>query len=210
MPTFASGFRAALRASCTLIFEPAEGAKPLVKDQRIELRDWVRKFSQSREPLVTFGGKSTKIEDSPQDREARGLREFQVEEVAKVYGVPAPLVGVQVTEWGAGIEQLSKLFWRTGERLHIERFLAPFQNSLLLPGDRFHVNTIDFLRGDSAAIKEMIMALQGDAQRAPVATREELRDIAGLTVDPVGAFMPAPTPAPTPGNPPVDTPPQNG
>ena len=106
---------------------------------------WVQKFSKSREPLVTFGGKSTKIEDSPQDREARGLREFQVEEIAKVYGVPAPLVGVQVTEWGAGIEQLSKLFWRTGERLHIERFLAPFQNSLLLPGDRFHVNTIDFL-----------------------------------------------------------------
>ena len=42
------------------------------------------------------------------------------------------------------------------------------------------------------------MALQGDAQRAPVATREELRDIAGLTVDPVGEFMPAPAPAPRP------------
>ena len=54
------------------------------------------------------------------------------------------------------------------------------------------------------------MALQGDAQRSPIATREELRKIAGLTVDPVGEFMPAPTPAPTPGNPPVDKLPQNG
>ena len=174
-------------------FQPPEGSKPLVGEQRTELSEWVKNSLKSG-TLVTFGGKSTKIENTPQDREAHRLREFQVEEVAKVYGVPAPLVGVQVTEWGAGIEQLSKLFWRTGERLHIERFLAPFQNSLLRPGDRFHVNTIDFLRGDSSAIKELIMALQGDAQRAPVATREELRDIAGLTVDPVGQFIPAPTP----------------
>ena len=154
-------------------FEPAEGAKPLLQDQRIEVRDWVQKFSRGREPLVTFGGKSTKIEDSPQDREARGLREFQVEEVAKVYGVPAPLLGVQVTQWGQGIEQLAKLFWRFGAKPHLERFLAPFQNRLLQKGDRFHVDTTDLLRGDSAAIKEMVMALQGDAQRAPVATREE-------------------------------------
>ena len=146
-------------------------------------------FSEPRATGDVRREEHERLRTRPQDREARGLREFQVEEVAKVFGVPAPLVGVQVTEWGAGIEQLSKLFWRTGERLHIERFLAPFQNILLRPGDRFHVNTIDFLRGDSAAIKEMIMALQGDAQRAPVATREELRDIAGLTVDPVGQFM---------------------
>ena len=170
----------------------------------------MQKFSKSREPLVTFGGKSTKIEDSPQDSEARGLREFQVQEIAKVYGVPAPLLGVDVTEWGQGIEQLAKLFWRFGARQHLERFLSPFQNRLLRPGDRFHIDTTDILRGDSAAIKEMVMALQGDAQRAPIATREELRRIAGLTVDPVGEFMPAPTPAPTPGNPPVDTPPRNG
>ena len=189
-----------------LDFPTPEGKQPLNKGQREEVLGWVQKFSKSREPLVTFGGKSTKIEDTPQDSEARGLREFQVQEIAKVYGVPAPLLGVDVTEWGQGIEQLAKLFWRFGARQHLERFLAPFQNSLLRPGDRFHIDTTDILRGDSAAIKEMVMALQGDAQRAPIATREELRRIAGLTVDPVGEFMPAPTP----GNPPVDTPPRNG
>ena len=172
-----------------LDFPTPEGKQPLSPKQRDEVRAWVQKFRKSREPLVTFGGKSTKIEDTPQDREAHRLREFQVQEVAKVYGVPAPLLGVDVTEWGQGIEQLAKLFWRFGARQHLERFLAPFQNRLLRPGDRFHVDTTDLLRGDSAAIKEMVMALQGDAQRAPVATREELRHIAGLTVDPVGEFM---------------------
>ena len=181
-----------------LDFPTPEGKQPLNPKQRDEVRAWVQKFRKSREPLVTFGGKSTKIEDTPQDREAHRLREFQVQEVAKVYGVPAPLLGVDVTEWGQGIEQLAKLFWRFGARQHLERFLAPFQNRLLRPGDRFHVDTTDLLRGDSAAIKEMVMALQGDAQRAPVATREELRHIAGLTVDPVGEFMAAPMP----GNPP--------
>ena len=126
-----------------MTFPTPEGKQPLNKPQRDEVLQWVQKFSKSREPLVTFGGKSTKIEDSPQDSEARGLREFQVQEIAKVYGVPAPLLGVDVTEWGQGIEQLAKLFWRFGARQHLERFLAPFQNRLLRPGDRFHVDTTD-------------------------------------------------------------------
>ena len=113
---------------------------------------------------------------------------------------------MDVTEWGQGIEQLAKLFFRFGARQHLERLLAALQVRLLRSGDRFHVDTTDLLRGDSAAIKEMVMALQGDAQRAPVATREELRHIAGLTVDPVGEFRDPPKP----GNPPVDTPPRNG
>ena len=170
-------------------FEPQPGTQPLVKEQRLELRNWVREYSRSREPVVTFGGKSTKIDDTPQDQEAKDLREFQVQEVAKVFGVPAPLLGVDVTEWGQGIEQLAKLFWRFGARQHLDRFLAPFQTRLLRPGDRFYVDTTDLLRGDGDAIQKMIMALQGDAQRAPVATRDELRHIAGLTVDPVGAFV---------------------
>ena len=181
-------FRQGSRSRLHVDFPVPEGARELVPEHRIQLRDWVREYTRTREPLVTFGAKSSKIEDAPQDEEAKELREFQVQEVAKVFGVPAPLLGVDITDWGSGIEQLAKLFYRFGLRQHLDRFLAPFQTRLLRPGDRFWVDTTDLLRGDAEAIQKMVMALQGDAQRPPVATREELRGIAGLPADAAGEF----------------------
>ena len=177
------------RSKIHVDFPTSVGAKPLVRQQRLELAQWVRKYSKSSSPLVTFGGKSSKLEDTPQDEAAKELREFQVHEVAKVFGVPAPLLGVDIVKWGTGIEQLAKLFYRFGLRQHLERFLSPFQIRLLRPGDRFYVDTTDLLRGDADAIQKMIMALQGDAQRPPIATRDELRHIAGLRIDPEGEFV---------------------
>ena len=166
-------------------------------EQRKDLREAIRKQLATRAPLVTFGAKSTSIDDTPQDSSALALREYQVQEVGRYYGVPAPLLGVQVTDWGSGIEQLGKLFWRFGLQQHLFRFLAPLALRLLRSGDRFHVDTTELLRGDSESIRSLVMALQGDAQRPPVATRDELRHIAGLTVDPVGEFREwASTPAP--------------
>ena len=76
--------------------------------------------------------------------------------------------------------------------------LAALQLRLLAPGDRFWVDTSDLLRGDSEAISKLLTPLQGDAQRAPIATREELRHLAGLPRDVDGAFAPL-VPAPPSG-----------
>ncbi|WP_425152904.1 phage portal protein [Candidatus Palauibacter sp.] len=190
---FVSGAKSKLHVN----FETGE--RELAPEQRKQLVDWVDRYSQSRQPLVTFDGSSTKIDDTPQDEEALGLREFQVQEVAKVYGVPSPLLGVDITQWGSGIEQLAKLFWRFGLRQHVDRFLASLGTRLLRRGDRFAIDTTDLLRGDAEAIEKMINAVRGDAQRPAVATREEMRHIAGLPVDPVGEFVePAPAGSPSP------------
>ncbi len=132
---------------------------------------------------MTFDGKSGYLQDTPQDREAKELRKFQVQEVARAFGVPAPLLNVDITNWGSGIEQLAKLFFRFGLRQHLDRILTPFQVRLLQPGDRFWVDTADLLRGDADAIHQMVMALRGDAQRPALASREELRHLAGLPRD---------------------------
>ena len=159
--------------------------------QRRDLVDYVKRAVRSREPLVTFDATSNTIQDTPQDREAKELRQFQVQEVARVFGIPAPLLNVDITNWGSGIEQLAKLFFRFGLRQHLDRILAPFQVRLLQPGDRFWVDTADLLRGDADAIHKMVMALSGDAQRPALASREELRHLAGLPRD-VDGELPAP------------------
>ena len=173
------------------------GERPLTGDQRRQIRDWIVGQARSGRPIITQDVTSSSVDDTPQDDQAGKLREFQVAEVARVFGVPAPLLGEQVTEWGAGIEQLAKLFYRFGARQHLERFLAPFATRLLRNGDRFRIDTTDLLRGDADAINKTIMALQGDAQRGPVATREELRHVAGLPRDPDGEFVQVDTTRPT-------------
>ena len=169
--------------------------------QRKDLIDYVKLAVRSREPLVTVDGTSSTIHDTPQDREAKELRQFQVQEIGRAFGVPAPLLNVDMTSWGSGIEQLAKLFFRFGLRQHLDRVLAPLQVRLLAPGDRFWVDTSDLLRGDAEAIQKLLMALQGDAQRAPIASREELRHLAGLPRDVDGEFAPPAQVPPSGGGP---------
>ena len=159
------------------------GVAQINTKQRQELVDYVKLAVRSREPLVTFDTTSNTIHDTPQDREAKELRQFQVQEIGRVFGVPAPLLNVDITSWGSGIEQLAKLFFRFGLRQHLDRVLAPLQVRLLPPGERFWVDTADLLRGDADAIHKMVMALSGDTQRPALASREELRHLAGLPRD---------------------------
>ena len=176
-------FRRGAQSKLHINFDTPQGEKPPVLDEREKLAQWVLKYSRTRAPLVTFDGKSSYLQDTSQDREAKALREFQLQEVGRVYGVPSPLINVDITNWGSGIEQLAKLFFRFGLRQHLDRVLAPFQVRLLPPGERFWVDTADLLRGDADAIHKMVMALSGDTQRPALASREELRHLAGLPRD---------------------------
>ena len=182
---FAKGSRSKIHFNLGL--QPGETM--LTMEQRRQLQGWIQEQAKSGRPMVTQDMTSTRIDDTPQDSEAAKLRDFQVQEVGRYYGIPAPLLGMNVTQWGQGIEQLMKLWLRVGLRDHAMRFLAPFQIRLLRPGDRFLIDPTEVTGGDYDAIAKLIMAVQGDAQRPPIATREEMRHIAGLPRDPDGEFM---------------------
>ena len=175
-----------------LDYEQKEWHKLWTPDQRAEAVGYVLDGVMGRDPLVTFGAKSSKINDPPQDREAGKLREFQVRECGMFYGIPAPAFGIEVSNWGQGIEMLNRLMWRTGIKPHLKRFLDALTIKLLRPGEKFDVDTTALLRGDSESMAKLIAALGGDAQRAPVATRVEQRHIAGLPRDPDGEYVDPP------------------
>lgn len=177
-----------------------EAAKFPTPEQRTELIAEIHRQTASQKPVVTADMSSSTISDTPQDREAGNLRIHQAQEVAAAYGVPAPLIGMMVTEWGEGIEALARLFYRFGANLHMTSFLEPFETRLLRPRDKFHIDLTEFLRGNPDEVAKILMALQGDAQRTPVATPTELRRIAGLTTDPIGEFaVPPVQPEQAPG-----------
>ena len=185
-------FRKGLKSNVHIDFARNAGEKKLTTEQEKQVIDNIKKYTNSPYPLVTFGAKATKIDDQPINKDSAELRDFQVAEIGRYYGVPSTLLNVNITQWGAGIESLAKLWYRFGLAYHTQRFLDALAYRLLDPGKQFFVDSNDMLRGDADAISNMIWALDGDAQRAPKATREEIRRIGGLEPMPPEQEIPWP------------------
>ena len=98
----------------------------------------------------------------------------------RIFGVPAPLVGEEASNFGAGVETLAKLFYRFACRQHVSRMIDAFGCRMLPPGHRFEVDETSLLRGDTNALSKFVMALAGSSQHQPIATQEEMRHMVGL------------------------------
>ena len=157
----------------------------LTPEQYKQVQSQIVASTDRRRPLLVGADATfTNLQNNAADKDQAALREFQVSDVARIYGVPGPIVGQAVTQWGQGIETLSKLFWKFGVRQHMNRLMAAAKKSLLQPGQRFEVDPTELLRGDIADIATLITAVSGDAQRDQVATTEEMRNWMGLPGSP--------------------------
>ncbi len=184
-------FRKAPLAMLVASYDPEkQKIGSLTEEQQKEIREWLEETILNSPVLRMMGGTATELSASPVAAEVTAARSFQVETVARFYGLPLPLLSSPIGQWTRGVnEQVMRMAWRTGIRPHLDRLLAPFQCRLLLPGERFVADPSEFVRGDASGISEMLMAMQGDTQRDPVASREELRGIAGLPREPDGDII---------------------
>lgn len=62
--------------------------------------------------ILEEGMKAQVAQASARDNQQIETRKFQIEEVARAFGVPRPLLMMDETSWGSGIEQLGILFVR--------------------------------------------------------------------------------------------------
>ena len=101
----------------------------------------------------------------------------QIEEVARPFGVPAPLIGLSSSAWAAGVEQLARVFLRFAVRPFWWRRIESALTASLLPfGFKFQYDDTDFLRGDWQAWS----ALAGAATQSGSLSLEELRHAGGF------------------------------
>ena len=160
-----------------------ELATRLSEEQKKDIKAKIREEDTSGQVLVTFGGDSSPI--NPPIQETKEQRNYQVEEIARFYGMPMPLLSVPVGQWSRGInEQIMKLAWRTGLNLHFNRFSYTLGTHLLNEGEYFRPDVTEFIRGDASGIAELANATQGDAQRNPILSRGELRHMTGAPREP--------------------------
>ena len=153
---------------------------PMEETEQKEVAASIIDSIRSRNPLLLFADpKIVPIKSTASDAEMSKLREFQVREIGRFLGIPAPLLGENVSQWGSGVESLARFFWKFAGRQHMTRLMDPLSLRLLPPGQKLEINDTELLRGDTDALTKLVTATQGDAQRQPVLSRRELRLLLG-------------------------------
>jgi HK97 family phage portal protein len=116
---------------------------------------------RSWRPLFLTGGATlAKIGITPEEAQFLETRRFQVEEIARLYGIPPHMVGAveRTTSWGTGIEQQSLGFHRYTLLSYIVRIEQAL--SQLLPRGQFvKLNQRTLLRADAKTEAEVASRL---------------------------------------------------
>ena len=115
--------------------------KLLKPEQREAIRKQFADLQEgSSDPLrvLEAGMNYQQVSMNPKDVQLLETRRFQIEDIARFFGVPSVLINdtSASTTWGSGIEQIVQGFYKLGLRPYLERFEASIQNSLLSVSDR--------------------------------------------------------------------------
>lgn len=160
---------------------------------------------------MTYKERSASTVASTQNVETRNL---QIEEVARAFGVPRPLLMQDSTSWGTGIEQLAILFVRFGLAPWFTAWEGEANVKLLTPVERRTLyadfDERELLRGSMADQASYFSAALGAGGHAPFMSQNEVRDNLGLSRhrdgDTLTNPMTAPQqPIPPPGGTPAST-----
>ena len=225
-----SPLRAALRPQAGIALAADEfaaaffrnGARPdfalktngnVTKEQADLLRaTWGEKHSgvhNAHLPAVLTGGLEVQqLTMNAEDAQLLTTRKFQVEDIARIYGVPPHMIGYteKTTSWGSGVENMSIGFVRytlvrylTGMRQEINRKIWPRNNQVFC---EFNLDAL--LQGDATAQAGYFSKALGGPGTQGWMTINEVRHLKNLKPLPDGdrlvqagaAGAPAQTPAP--------------
>ena len=134
--------------------------------------------------LIEEGGKAVKWSATPADAQQVENRNHQIEEIARIFGVPRPLLMLDDTSWGSGIEQLAIFF--------VQYTLAPWFSAweealarvLLVDSEmdrlEFKFNERALLRGTLKDQSEFFVRALGAGGQSPWMTPNEVRELSDM------------------------------
>jgi HK97 family phage portal protein len=135
--------------------------------------------ANAHRPLLLTGGMEVQAITLPlEDMQLLGLRQFQVEEIARVYLVPPFMIGAndKTTSFGAGIESLGKGFVRYTLRPHLNAIENEFNRKLYRTGSKFLAfDTAELERADMKSMFESFRIALGRAGEPAFMTSDEVR-----------------------------------
>jgi HK97 family phage portal protein len=130
-------------------------------------------------PMILEGGLDLKTLTMPlEEMQLLETRKFQVEEIARAFGVQPFMIGHTTTtsSWGSGIEAMGSGFVRYTLRDHLNAFQNEINRKFFRTASRVaEFDTTELERGDTKAMFEAMRVGLGRAGEAPIMTIEEAR-----------------------------------
>ncbi|WP_439137565.1 phage portal protein [Roseicyclus sp.] len=148
--------------------------------------------SKAGRPMILDGGLSIAPLTMPmEDMQLLETRKFQVEEIARIYGVPAFMIGhtEKTTSWGSGVEAMGAGFVRYSLRSHLNAFSNEINRKFFRTASRVaEFDTRELERADTKSLYESLRVALGRAGEQPFLSLPEVREFLNL---PRAAHIPA-------------------
>jgi HK97 family phage portal protein len=137
--------------------------------------------SNAHRPMLLGNGLKYQAITMPlDDMQLLDQRRFQIEEIARIYGVPAFMIGhtEKTTSWGAGVEQMGTGFVRYALRQHLNKFETEFNRKLFRTASRVvKFDTTELERADTKSLMESLRIGIGRAGERPIISVNEARAV---------------------------------
>lgn len=134
--------------------------------------------------LLEEGAKAAKWASTAVDAQHNEQRSHQIEEVARAFGVPRPLLMMDETAWGSGIEQLGIFFVQYGLQHWFTAWEQAAARVLLSEAEQdryfFKFNERALMRGTLKDQADYFAKSLGAGGQAPWTTTNEVRDLADM------------------------------
>jgi HK97 family phage portal protein len=150
-----------------------------VADLRRQIDENHRGAGKAHRPMVLQGGLDIKPMTMPlKDMEIVAARQFQTEEIARIYGVPPFMIGSmdKTTAWGTGIDSMGIGFVRYTLRKHLNKFENEMNRKLFRTASRvLEFDTSDLERADNKSFMESLRTAVGRAGEPKIMSVNEAR-----------------------------------
>lgn len=141
--------------------------------------------------IMTNGLKPTVISMPLDDLQLLQLRQFQIEDIARIFGVPPFMIGhtEKTTSWGSGVESMGAGFVKFTLRAHLNKFENEINRKFFRTAARVAAfDTTELERADTKSLFEAFRIALGRAGEPGFMTTEEVRERLNLKRKPDGAL----------------------
>jgi HK97 family phage portal protein len=176
----------------------------LADDQVTRLQEFIANHTgpqNAGRPMLLEGGLDIKVLSMPmEEMQLLETRRFQVEEIARIYGVPPFMIGHtdKTTSWGSGVEAMGVGFVRFTLRDHLNAFENEINRKFFRTSRQVaKFDTSELERADLKTLLESYRIALGRAGEQPIMTVREVRKRLDLARKPDGELVAPATAAPT-------------
>lgn len=174
------------RPDYALVSEQTLGAD-IIANLKQQIDDNHKGASKSHRPMVLQSGLDIKPITMPmKDMEIMAARQFQTEEIARIYGVPPFMIGSteKTTSWGSGIDSMGIGFVRYTLRRYLNKFENELNRKLFRTASRvLEFDTSDLERADTKSFVEGLRTAVGRAGETRIISINEARKAMRMPMD---------------------------